>query len=111
MDNTADIVRNFADNHKHSVYFMSTSASNDTGKSQTLALPLVEGCYVYFVNANDSYDFGELAKAIDYVTKYKKNIMVLLYVIEYVDANKQKKTKGIMKSDDRVWTSVRVQPK
>jgi len=109
-DNTADILRDFADDHKHNFYFMSTSASNGAGKARNLALPLVEGRYVYFVDADDGYDFGELAKSVDYATKYKKDLLIMPYVIEHVGADLQKKTEGMMKGDDRIWTAVRAQP-
>lgn len=109
-DNTADILRDFADDHKHNFYFMSTSSSNGAGKARNLALTLVEGRYVYFVDADDGYDFGALAEAVDYATKYNKDVMVMPYHIEYVGADKQKTTEGMMKSDARIWDAVRAEP-
>ena len=106
-DNTADILRDFADDHKHNFYFMSTSASNGAGKARNLALPLVEGRYVYFVDADDGYDFGALAEAVDYATKYKKDLMVMPYFVDYVGPNKETKREGMMKSDERIWSAVR----
>jgi glycosyltransferase involved in cell wall biosynthesis len=108
-DNTADILRDFADDHKHNFYFMSTAASNGAGKARNLALPLVEGRYVYLVDADDVYDFGALVEAVDFATKYKKDIMVMPYFVEFVGPDKQTKREGMMKGDDLIWTSVRAQ--
>ena len=109
-DNTADILRDFADDHKHNFYFMSTSASNGAGKARNLALPLVEGRYVYFVDADDGYDFGALTEAVDYATRYKKDVLIMPYVVEYVGPDKEVRREGMMKSDDRIWGAVRALP-
>jgi glycosyltransferase involved in cell wall biosynthesis len=111
-DTTATILRDFANDHKHeNFFFMSTLASNGAGKSRNLALPLVEGRYTYFADTDDVYDFAELAKAVDYATKYKKDLIVMPYFTEFVnDDEKQKKLKGMMDSDDRIWTAIRAQP-
>ena len=108
-DKTAIILSDFAKNHKHNFYFMSTSALNGAGKARNLALPLVEGRYTYFADADDSYDFSELAKAVDYATKNKKDLMVMPYFVEYVDADKQIRMEGMLKSDERIWMAVRAQ--
>ncbi|KAI2496642.1 Glycosyltransferases involved in cell wall biogenesis [Fragilaria crotonensis] len=109
-DNTAEILRDFADDHKHNFYFLSTSASNGAGKARNLALPLVEGRYVYCVDSDDSYDFDALADAVVYATKYKKDVMVMPYFVEFVGPDKKTRREGMMKSDERIWTAVRAQP-
>ena len=109
-DNTAEILRDFADDHKHNFYFLSTSASNGAGKARNLALPLVEGRYVYCVDSDDSYDFDALADAVVYATKYKKDVMVMPYFVEYVGPDKKTRREGMMKSDDGIWTAVRSRP-
>ena len=106
-DNTAEILRDYADDHKHNFYFLSTLSSNGAGKARNLALPLVEGRYVYCVDADDSYDFEALAEAVDYATKHKKDVMMLPYFVEYVDADKKAKKTGMMKGDERIWAAVR----
>ena len=108
-DETAEILSDFAKDHKHNFYFMSTSALMGAGKARNLAIPLVEGRYTYFVDADDGYDFAELAKAVDYATEHKKDLMVMPYFVEYIDANKPIRMEGMMKSDERVWTAVRAQ--
>jgi Glycosyl transferase family 2 len=108
-DNTADILRDFADDHKHNFYFMSTPSSNGAGKARNLALPLVEGRYVFFVDADDGYDFGALADAVDFATKYKKDLMVMPYFVEFIGPGKVTRREGMMKGDERIWAAVRAQ--
>jgi hypothetical protein len=83
-DYTIDILRDFADDHKHNFYLLSTPSSNGPGKARNLALPLVEGRYVFFADADDVYDFGALADAVDFATKYEKDLMVMPYLVEYI---------------------------
>eukprot|EP00547_Thalassionema_nitzschioides_P015460 CAMPEP_0194240892 /NCGR_PEP_ID=MMETSP0158-20130606/6936_1 /TAXON_ID=33649 /ORGANISM="Thalassionema nitzschioides, Strain L26-B" /LENGTH=836 /DNA_ID=CAMNT_0038975691 /DNA_START=243 /DNA_END=2753 /DNA_ORIENTATION=+ len=105
-DDTANILRDFADDHKHNFYFMSTGKSNGAGRARNLAIPLIEGRYVYFVDADDGYDFSALAEAVIFATENKKDLMLMPYSVEYVGPDSRNTKEGMMKSDDRIWTQI-----
>jgi len=110
-DGTADILRDFADDHKGNFYFLSTMKSNGAGKARNVAIPLIEGRYVYFVDADDAYDFSALVEAVNYATREKHDILVFPYNIEYIGPNKDDiKKMEMMKADARIWDELRKVP-
>mmetsp|Transcript_27293 Transcript_27293/g.40291 ORF Transcript_27293/g.40291 Transcript_27293/m.40291 type:complete len:821 (-) Transcript_27293:39-2501(-) len=105
-DNTADILRDFADDHKSNFYFL-TSNSMGAGKARNLAIPLAEGRYVYFVDADDGFDFLALKQSVDYATKYQHDVLIFPYKIDYVGfAEKKEGNDAMMKSDARIWNEL-----
>jgi len=110
-DGTADILRDFADDHKQNFYFLSTVKSNGAGKARNVAIPLVEGRYVYFVDADDAYDFDALAKAVNYATSKDHDVLIFPYSVEYIGPSKDDiKQMEMMKADARIWDSIRELP-
>jgi len=111
QDGTADILRDFADDHKRNFYFLSTAKSSGAGKARNVAIPLIEGRYVYFVDADDGYDFSALAEAVNYATKNDHDVLIFPYSIEYIGPGKDDvKKMEMMKSDARIWDALRQLP-
>jgi len=109
-DNTADILRDFADDHKNNFYFL-TSGSMGAGKARNLVIPLMEGRYVYFVDADDGFDFCALKKSVDFATENKHDVLIFPYKIDYVGfAEKQEGNDAMMKSDARIWNELEKLP-
>jgi len=105
-DETANILRDFADDHKHNFYFMSTGKSNGAGRARNLAIPLIEGRYVYFVDADDGYDFSALAEAVIFALENRKDLMVMPYSVKFVGPDSRKTKKTMIKSDERIWNQI-----
>jgi glycosyltransferase involved in cell wall biosynthesis len=104
----ADVVLSkFAATHPPNFYFVSNSVPTGPGKARNVALRLIEGRYVYFLDSDDRYDFSALADAVKFATANNVDLLLLPYHLEYVLKNRKVKQMPMYEPDARIWAMVR----
>jgi hypothetical protein len=73
-----------------------------------LAIPLVEGRFVYFADADDNYDFAALRSAVQYAFASGSDLVLLPYAVEHVHSNNESSVQDhMLPSDERIWTRIK----
>lgn len=103
-DGTVDVLSNFQKDHSSNFFVMKTPSSNGgAGRARNLAIPLIEGRYVYFVDADDGYDFNALAESVSFATTNDYDVLIFPYESENVGPNNNVTTTGMMSADQKLW--------
>ena len=88
-------------------YLLSTPSTSGAGRARNVALPLVEGRYVYFADADDAFDFDALKNAVKHASASNIDLLLLPYVIEHVQSQNNSTRVGMMGGDEQIWNRVR----
>jgi glycosyltransferase involved in cell wall biosynthesis len=108
---TTQLLLDIAAEERPNFYFLSTSKMSGAGRTRNIvAIPLAEGQYIYFADADeDSYNFVALKEAVNYAkSKAGIDLLALPYFVDTVHTNTSSTQSGMMPpSDDRVWKTVR----
>ncbi|KAL3918342.1 MAG: hypothetical protein SGILL_004283, partial [Bacillariaceae sp.] len=105
---TTDSLLDFAKREEPNFYLLSTQSSSGAGRARNLAIPLVEGKYVYFADADDDYDFAALRNAVNHASATSLDVLLLPYRVEQVHAKNESIIENkMMPSDERIWKRIR----
>jgi Glycosyl transferase family 2 len=107
-DITARLLLEFASQQKPNFYLLSTASTLGAGRARNMAIPLVEGRYVYFADADDGFNFDALKEAVKYAASNNIDLLVLPYFVEQVHSESPPtRMIGMMPSDERIWKRIR----
>ena len=103
-DGTIKVLQDFQKEHASNFFVMKTPSSNGgAGIARNVAIPLIEGRYVYFVDADDGYDFDALAESVSFATVNEYDLLILPYETETVGPNNNITTTAMMNADQQIW--------
>eukprot|EP00547_Thalassionema_nitzschioides_P001457 CAMPEP_0194203940 /NCGR_PEP_ID=MMETSP0156-20130528/3583_1 /TAXON_ID=33649 /ORGANISM="Thalassionema nitzschioides, Strain L26-B" /LENGTH=708 /DNA_ID=CAMNT_0038929803 /DNA_START=212 /DNA_END=2338 /DNA_ORIENTATION=- len=106
-DGTIKVLSDFQKKHETNFFLMNTPSSNGgAGRARNFAIPLIEGRYVYFVDADDGYDFQALAESVIFATKDEFDLLILPYETEIVGPNNTVTKGGMMTADEKIWSQL-----
>mmetsp|Transcript_12043 Transcript_12043/g.17287 ORF Transcript_12043/g.17287 Transcript_12043/m.17287 type:complete len:328 (+) Transcript_12043:1212-2195(+) len=101
FDGTIDILEKY-EKKKSNFYFLTTAGEKGAGYARNMAIPLVEGRFVYFADSDDTYDFQELLRAVNFAKTHNKDLLLFPYKMEYITPKKSK-IGGMMQNDVETW--------
>jgi glycosyltransferase involved in cell wall biosynthesis len=105
---TKDALLDFAARNESNFYLLSTKSPSGAGRARNLAIPLVEGRFVYFADADDNYDFAALRSAVQYAFASGSDLVLLPYAVEHVHSNNESSVQDhMLPSDERIWTRIK----
>jgi len=110
-DGTAQIIHEYAQ-ARRAVYNISLSTPRPAGLLRNLAIPLIDGEYTLFVDADDGIDAGALNLALEIAKKQNADVMMLPYSLAFVtDEGPANATtfelRGMDPHDREVWANSR----
>jgi len=107
-DGTVQFLRDFAAEHPTNFYLLESNSGGKSGagRARNSALPLVEGEYVYFADADDTFDFAALAGAVRHASRRDVDVVILPYKTEYIKPGKST-VDGMLSGDLKIWNSMR----
>jgi Glycosyl transferase family 2 len=103
---TINSLLDFAAKQKSNFYFLSSPTTFGAGRARNMAIPLVEGQYVYFAEATDDYNFGTLRNAVKHVQQNNIDLLVLSYFVEQLNSDKSTTRVAMMHQDANIWTEI-----
>ena len=103
-DGTLDVLLKFQKDHESNFFVLKTPTSNGgAGRARNIAIPLIEGRYVYFIDADDGYDFEALVESVSFATSNGFDLLIYPYVTETVSSDKNVTVEGMMSADEKIW--------
>mmetsp|Transcript_26837 Transcript_26837/g.79318 ORF Transcript_26837/g.79318 Transcript_26837/m.79318 type:complete len:1011 (-) Transcript_26837:65-3097(-) len=106
-DGTIRVLRDFANAHSSNFYLLESGQEKPgAGRARNTAIPLIEGEYVYFADADDTFDFAALAGAVRYASKHDVDLAVLPYRTEYVKPGLST-VDDMLPNDLKIWNVMR----
>lgn len=100
-DGTLAVLTDFQEEHANLHVLKTVGGGGGAGRARNVAIPLIEGRYVYFVDADDGYDFATLAESVSFATDNQYDLLIFPY--ETQNIGPKTKTGGMMSADLKVW--------
>lgn len=108
-DGSSRLIADFAAGHQHA-YNISLPYTSPAGVLRNLAMPLLEGTYTFFLDADDDFDPTALEAAVLSAMAAGSDVLMMPYQLAHVSEHEDKSEKttfmGMDKNDLATWRNV-----